>query len=73
VNGTFSIGMRIAWILGLQMSCDSERLLGWMFVKHVSNRVLKVQKDIRTLRVLIPTKKIQFSMLIMPMPLLGVA
>jgi hypothetical protein len=44
-----------------------------MFVKHVSNRVLKVQKDIRTLRVLIPTKKIQFSMLIMPMPLLGVA
>lgn len=65
--------MRIAWILGLQMSCDWERFLGWMFVKRISNRVLKVQKDTRTLRVLIPTKKIQFSMLLMPMPPLGIA
>jgi hypothetical protein len=73
VNGTFSIGMRIACILGLQMSCDWEKLLGWMFVRHVSNKVFKVQKDIRALRVLILTNKFQFSMLIMPMSPLGVA
>jgi hypothetical protein len=44
-----------------------------MFVKHVSNRVFKVQKDIKTLRVLIPTNKFQFSMFIMLVPLLRVA